>query len=43
MAAQAMEQTAVHLMQTGQVTPDVGGHLKTDSTAHAFVKHLLNH
>ncbi len=40
-AAKAMEQTAVHLMQTGQVTADVGGQLKTDSTAKAFVKHLM--
>ncbi len=40
-AAQAIEDSALYVMQTAQVTPDVGGHLKTDTTAQALVKHLL--
>jgi len=40
-AAQAIEDSAAYLMLTKQVTPDVGGNLKTDSTARAFVNHLL--
>jgi 3-isopropylmalate dehydrogenase len=40
-AAQSIESSALHLMQTAQVTPDVGGNLRTDSTAQALVKHLL--
>ena len=40
-AARAIEDSALYVMQTAQVTPDVGGHLKTDTTAQALVKHLL--
>ena len=41
-AAKAIEDSAQHLMESRQVTPDVGGNLRTDSTAQALVKHVLS-
>jgi 3-isopropylmalate dehydrogenase len=42
-ASNAMELTTLDLMKSGQVTADVGGNLKTDEIAKAFIKQLQTH
>jgi len=41
-ASNAMELTTLELMKSGQVTPDVGGNLKTDEIAKVFIKQMLS-